>query len=420
MSSAAAAASSAQSAPRKKKIIIDTDAGGDDIVGILTAAADPNVEIVALCCVWGNVNVEQGIKNLGVIADAISASVTGYDIPLYIGADRPLLGGERETTQWYGFGEDGAGDAGFALSPRVDWAKRRPHAALALVEILDRIKEDDPAVWQVYAIGPLTNLAIALNLKPDLFRRLGDPATGDPGLIIMGGAMYGKGNASLTSEFNFACDPEAARCVMQNRSLRMPAMIISWELTVDASIPWHLFDMLLGRNPRVKRATSALTRTSSRSGIFTSTDSIGGSSGGAAGSNGQLWLDELDRCERSERIAAFMGAVMKKFEAVSRPKEVDLGEEERTQDTCVICDAVAIAVGLNAQQIVKERTRSYATVELAGSLTRGALCTSWYGSEKSLSAKGQWINADVVTKIDLDRMLVSIARIAHLGKEKRS
>ena len=378
----------------KKKIIIDTDCGGDDIVGIMTAVADPDVEVVALSAVWGNVNVDQGIRNLSTVVDAL-----GLDIPIFVGAAGPMLGGERETVQWYGFGDDGMGDAGFPVSPRAEWARKKPHAALALVEILSNIADDDPATWQVYAIGPLTNLAIALQLSPDLFRKLGSLERGEPGLIMMGGAMYGKGNANLTAEFNFACDPEAACVVFNNRSLRMPIAVVSWELTVDAAVPWEMFDRMLGRP---LRHISALSRQASTS------------SGVEA--LAPLWLEELSLTEKNEHIGAFLGKILRKFEETSRPKEVDLDDDaERTQDSCVICDAVAIAVGLNAGLLVKDRMRTFATVETRGQYSRGMLCTSWYGNQKSLSAKGHWVNADIITKVDVERVLVSIARITQIG-----
>ena len=134
---------------RKRKVIIDTDCGGDDAVGILVAAADPNVEIVMLSAVWGNCSVEQGTENLGKLVDVI-----GRDIPIYMGAAGPTLGQPRETVQWYGFGEDAFGDAGFKPSQRaVEGKKNGKHASLALLETLNSIKEndddedDDSCVW---------------------------------------------------------------------------------------------------------------------------------------------------------------------------------------------------------------------------------------------------------------------------------
>lgn len=466
------ASSSSSSAPRKivkKKIIIDTDCGGDDALGILVAAADPSVEIVMLTAVWGNCEVLQGVENLGKLVD-----VMGKDIPIFVGAQGPLLGDARATEKWYGYGKDGFGDADFDHSARADQAVQSgKHAALAIVDALSALetrhhgsqrKEDieivdgaaaavsaqqdgtagakvdhdvDVEVWQLYCLGPLTNIAIALQLNPRLFANLGSAEHNIPGLIVMGGAMHGKGNASLCSEFNFASDPEAARVVFNNRSASIPHLVVTWELTVALSLPWEVFDRMLGRVTHAHHkdaaaaigadvAVAAATEGSSSFPLGHREDTaspliplkenhIKNNKNNNSGENDDAADDDNVVVEtfnvmpplvqakkegviRNAKLQNFLMRLLKKFEETSRPEEVETGEQERTQDSCVICDAVCVAIGLNSQNCIEESNKTFATVELHGQDSRGALCIDWYGNEQSRKKKGRWVNAEIVLK----------------------
>jgi purine nucleosidase len=116
-------------------------------------------------------------------------------------------------------GEDGLGDAGIPVSKRLPEKK---HAAQALVDLASA----HPGEIDLIAIGPLTNLAVAHALDPELPGKFAS-------LTIMGGAVYAKGNINITAEFNIYVDAEAARAVFE----RWPMVrILSWEMTME-----HLF-----------------------------------------------------------------------------------------------------------------------------------------------------------------------------------
>jgi purine nucleosidase len=347
----------------RRKLIIDTDCGGDDAIGILAALTHPDVEVIAITVVWGNVNVDQGMENIGKILDLFAA-----DIPFYRGASGPLLG-DRETVQWGGFGEDGFGDAGFPPSMRIAHQSTK-HAAIALGEILSNISvmEEDDEVYQLLCLGPLSNVALALRLFPDLFKNLGSKEF--PGVVVMGGTNEGKGNSSMASEFNFHCDPEAARIVFQERPSRFPISLVSWELTVACAMPWRFFD------DWISRINAA---------------------------------DGKRKSVNQNRIQTFIEKVFQRLEVFTRPADdgtkADTGDAESTQDvTCVIPDAVAVCVALEPA-IVLDQFHTYVTIELQGRETRGATLIDWYGTEQSMAKKGRWRNCNVVTKCSQEHFL---------------
>lgn len=355
----------------RRKLIIDTDCGGDDAVAILMALTHPDVEVVAITTVWGNVDVDQAVENAGKLLDFYDK-----DIPLYRGAAEPLMG-TRETTQWGGYGSDGFGDAEFPRSARAANVSKTKHAAMALVEILssiDVVSEGEDVVWQVVTLGPLTNIALALKLNPNLLANVGGRDI--PGLVIMGGTIEAKGNSGLASEFNIHCDPEAARIVFGNRILRSPFYLISWELTVGCAMPWEFFDKWIGR----KRVA-------------------GGRKVAVNQNRGQILIEKL----------------FGRLEVFTRPTDEgtgpDTGEAEVTQgDTCVIPDAVAMVAALYPN-FVSDSVETFATVEVHGHETRGATVIDWYGTDASMQKKGRWRNCRVVTKVDLALFLHAATQI---------
>lgn len=195
-----------------KKIIIDTDCGVDDAASMLLAFASPLAEVIALTSVHGNTSVDNATANCLKVLDLV-----GKDVPVYPGCARPLVAEPHYAA--YVHGEDGLGDAGIPLSRRQPQKK---HAAQALVDLAN----EHPGEIDLIAIGPLTNLAVAQQLDPDLPTKFAS-------LTIMGGAVYAKGNINITAEFNIFVDAEAARSVFE----RWPMVrILSWETTMQ-----HLF-----------------------------------------------------------------------------------------------------------------------------------------------------------------------------------
>jgi len=214
-----------------KRIVIDCDPGIDDAQAIIMAHRHPEVKIEAITSVCGNVSLSRTTKNVLRILDVLDAEA----IPVYAGADSALV--EPGENASFVHGEDGLGDAALPASNR---RVEKEHAALAL----SRLGKQDPGEISLIAIGPLTNLALALRLDPDL------PSYYDR-LVIMGGAHYAQGNTpNLPAEFNIYSDPDAAAIVFNNwPNLTM----VSWEATIAHGLPLSDFKALMKyQNPPSK------------------------------------------------------------------------------------------------------------------------------------------------------------------------
>lgn len=172
-----------------RKIIIDTDTGGDDAAAILMAAVQPNVDILGVTVVAGNVTLEQGTQNA-----LMSLEVAGRtDVPVYRGAKASMAGEEFEIFSVYG--ADGMGDAGL-IHP-----SKQAEDTYAVDFILDTI-EAHPNEVELVALGPTTNIAIAIQRAPETMAKVKH-------IWVMGTAGFGPGNATPVAEFNIFKDPDA-------------------------------------------------------------------------------------------------------------------------------------------------------------------------------------------------------------------
>jgi len=189
----------------------------------------PNIKIEAITTVSGNVGIQHTTANVLKILDVLNAE----SIPVYSGAQSALVEPSENASNFHG--EDGLGDVGLPESGRL---VAEEHAANALV----RIAKENPGEFELIAIGPLTNLSLALRLDPDLPSRY-------KRLVIMGGAYHAKGNTSNPpAEFNISADPDAASIVFES----WPKFtMVTWEATIDHGIPFDTFQSLLKYdNPR--------------------------------------------------------------------------------------------------------------------------------------------------------------------------
>jgi purine nucleosidase len=215
-----------------ERLVIDTDPGVDDAHAIMLAFAHPNARVEALTTVAGNVGVDKTSANACTILDMLD--VPREQTPVFIGADRALLGTQYDGSYFHG--ADGLGDSNYPPSPRP---REREHAALALI----RVANESPGELTLVAIAPLTNLALATRLDPELPRKF-------KRLVVMGGAIRGTGNNRLnpSAEFNVYVDPEAAAIVFQNwRGL----WLLSWETTLQYLLnEKQLNELMNTRTPR--------------------------------------------------------------------------------------------------------------------------------------------------------------------------
>eukprot|EP00854_Cymbomonas_tetramitiformis_P000870 gene870-1363_t len=203
---------------KPRKIWLDTDAGIDDAQALMLLLSAADVEIVGISCVVGNVSVDKVTKNVSRILEACGRS----ELPLYIGASENLLGTPVECDF---HGEDGLGDAG-TCEPSAGTVVPIPGpAAMHLVQAVN----EAPQEIAVVAIGPLTNLALACRLDSNFATRVGS-------VFVMGGAETGKGNISITGEYNFYFDPEAAKICLSCFSMMT---LVTWECALQHEFSWQ-------------------------------------------------------------------------------------------------------------------------------------------------------------------------------------
>jgi purine nucleosidase len=178
------------------KIIIDCDPGIDDAIALMLAFASPDeLEILAVTTVAGNVGLHHTEPNARRIRDLCGAPA----VPVLAGCPRPLLRGPVTAREIHG--ETGLEGAGLP-SARGEVDSR--HA----VDFLRDTVKRRPGEVTIVAVGPLTNLAVALVQRPELAGEVRQ-------IVIMGGAA-GSGNVTPHAEFNFYADPHAARIVFES------------------------------------------------------------------------------------------------------------------------------------------------------------------------------------------------------------
>lgn len=176
-------------------LLIDTDPGVDDALALLMAFNDKRHDVVGLTIAAGNVGLQHTVRNALKLCE-----VSGRDdIPVFAGTPEPLL--HPAPDAGYVHGQDGFGDVGYAPAAR---GVESEHAALAIL----RLSHVHAGRLLLVALGPLTNIALALKLDPTLPQRVAR-------FVVMGGAVTGHGNITPAAEFNFYFDPEAAHLVFE-------------------------------------------------------------------------------------------------------------------------------------------------------------------------------------------------------------
>jgi purine nucleosidase len=185
--------------------LIDTDTASDDAVALIMALKAPDVEVAAITVVAGNVGVEQACRNA-----LYTVELCGSQVPVFRGAEAPLAR-PLEDASWF-HGRDGLGDRGYS-------APRRSIENASACDAIIATAEKHPGLTLV-TLGPLTNVALALERQPDLAKRIGR-------CVVMGGAPCCEGNVTPAAEFNIWCDPEAAHVVMHSG---LPIELIGWHL----------------------------------------------------------------------------------------------------------------------------------------------------------------------------------------------
>ncbi len=180
-----------------RKIIIDTDPGQDDAVAILLALASPELEVLGITAVAGNVPLALTQKNARIICELAGRP----DMAVYAGCDAPLK--RPLVTAEHVHGKTGLD------GPDL------PDPVMALADghgvdfIIETLRTHDAGTVTLCPLGPLSNIATAFQKAPDIVNRVQE-------IVLMGGAYFAVGNITPTAEFNIYVDPEAADIVFKS------------------------------------------------------------------------------------------------------------------------------------------------------------------------------------------------------------
>jgi purine nucleosidase len=276
----------------KIPVLIDTDPGVDDALALLMAFDSSEHEIKALTIAAGNVGLQHTVANALKLCEIAQVA-----IPVYAGCPVPLVHAAEDAA--YVHGLDGFGD--IAYTPATQTLEDE-HAVSAII----RLSKAFSGELVLITLGPLTNIALALRLDPELPQRIRR-------VVVMGGAVTGQGNTSISAEFNIAFDPEAAKVVFE----AFPMMdIVDWEAVLR---------------------------------------------------HGFLHAEFEDWLSRGDHRAAFYDKISRKTRAWSEGKR---GLHWHS------ADALAMVMALYPESVEKAEMR-YITVETEGRLSRGATLVDW-------------------------------------------
>lgn len=193
-------------------LVIDTDTGSDDAIALLMALGHPTATVRALTTVAGNVELDQATENAKHCLLVAGQS----DVPVYVGCDRPLVRTLETAAEVHG--ADGLGNVNLGPSNLV---QEPAHAVTALVDLA----AESNGAYTLVTLGPLTNVAAALAIDPDLLTRFDTT-------VVMGGAPDMVGNVSDMAEFNIWVDPEAAARVFAAPGERV---MVGWNVSMSAA-----------------------------------------------------------------------------------------------------------------------------------------------------------------------------------------
>ncbi|WGW03161.1 nucleoside hydrolase [Tropicibacter oceani] len=193
-----------------RKIIIDTDPGQDDAVAILLALSSPDeLEVLGITCVAGNVPLPLTTRNARIVCELAGMPETR----VFAGCDRPL--GRDLVTAEHVHGKTGL-DGPTLPEPTMPLQDQH-----AVDFIIDTLRAHPEGSVTLCPLGPLTNIATALQRAPDIAPRIAE-------IVLMGGAYFEVGNITPTAEFNIYVDPEAAEIVFRSG---VPLVVMPLDVT---------------------------------------------------------------------------------------------------------------------------------------------------------------------------------------------
>ena len=207
------------------KILLDCDPGLDDALALLLAHGDPNIVLLAVTTVGGNVSIEKTTRNALELREYLGF----LEVPVAAGAGEPLTGSVKNAE--YVHGEGGLGNVTLP-------AALLPASESSAIDLIIATLQAAPGAIHLVATGPLTNIALALRREPRIVDWVAS-------FTIMGGS-YTRGNATPAAEFNIYADPDAAAEVF---AAGWQVTMIGLDLTLQAIVDQGIVDRMhqLGR-----------------------------------------------------------------------------------------------------------------------------------------------------------------------------
>jgi purine nucleosidase len=191
----------------KRKFWIDTDTASDDAVALIMAFMRTDIDVVGVSIVAGNVPLNMGVQNA-----LYTAELCGATMPIYAGAAKPLS--RALGTAQFVHGEDGMGDIGLVLSGRT------PTPGNGVDKLIEALHVHSGDI-ELVTLGPLTNIALALQQDPTIARTV-------KRCVIMGAVADHIGNVTPVAEFNMWVDPEAVDIVLKSG---MHVEFVGWDIS---------------------------------------------------------------------------------------------------------------------------------------------------------------------------------------------
>ena len=225
----------------KRKVIIDCDPGIDDALALILAISSPEIDILGITIVSGNVNAKKGFIN----AKKVLKLMGREDIEVYIGEELPLV---RELiTAEDTHGEDGLGESNYKINNHME--KSEIEFVYGGVEfILEKAKTEEVSI---IALGPLTNLATALKKDKESFNKIKE-------IVSMGGTFKSHGNCSQVAEFNYWVDPHGVKEIFHKSTV--PFSMVGLDVTREIVLTPNYIELIKQIGGEVSEFIVAITR----------------------------------------------------------------------------------------------------------------------------------------------------------------
>ncbi|WP_016949509.1 nucleoside hydrolase [Anabaena sp. PCC 7108] len=218
-------------------VIIDTDGGVDDALALIMALNSPQLDLKAVTVVAGNINVDQAANNVLRVVSIVEPDT----FPIVAkGCEKPLI---KPTFNAAGIhGADGLGE--LDRFQEADGTPRYPQLTIKpseekAIDVLLKAAQEYGESLTIVALGPLTNLATAIQKDSATMQKVGT-------IVIMGGAVTVPGNITAAAEFNFFVDPDAAQIVMESG---IPLTLVGLDVAMKAPLSRQIVEDNLQRRP---------------------------------------------------------------------------------------------------------------------------------------------------------------------------